>query len=192
MKKFLLGFLSLLLSISGAVAQAPSLLPTYWSSVFNLAVPAAATDIVCLENPNGVAVRLLSVGLYGLGSASGVVQVSVLRRTSLDSGGTSTTSSVIGSDPRAAGSQVTFRSWTVKPTALGTLDNVFGNLRWDITTNGNNANPSGGSILNVGNVSPMGVIPTIRAANSAFCINFNAPTPSSTITVNLTWTESAN
>lgn len=175
---------------TAALAQSPPPVnkPTYWSGVYNLAVPAAATDVACLENPQGAVVRLLSVTLYGLGSAAGSIDIAVLRRNALNTGGTSTTPAIIASDQQQGPPAAVFRVYTVNPT-VGALDGIFALMRWDITTTGSNPDPSGAASLRSVAILPSGILPTLRNANSALCLNFNAPTPSSTITLNMVWNE---
>jgi hypothetical protein len=180
---------ALLLTLPAAPAAA---WPTYWASSYNLAVPIGATDIVCLENPNGIVVRLLGVSLYGTGGAAGTIDITVVRRTPLNTGGTSTTPAVSGSDLNAPASQTVFRAYTVNPTALGTVTGTFRSLRWDVTTNGSNADPTGTTMLGFNSLKEDAVVPMLRARGSAFCVNFNAAAVASTVTIDMVWSESNN
>jgi hypothetical protein len=192
MKRISVGGLALASLISQVAAQVPANKPTYWASVYDATVPVGMTDEVCLENPNGVRVRLLGVSVYGVGAATGTIKMSLVRRSSLDVPAASVTVTPTSSDERGAASAVIFRDFTANPTALGTLNGTFRQLRWDITTNGNNADPYGDGVMLTGNVAPVGQIPEIRAANTAICLNLNGPTIASTLTIDMVWTESAD
>ena len=188
LKRSLWSLLPCLLGAQPALAW-----PTYWASTYNLAVPAGATDVVCLENPNGIVVRLLGVSVYGVGAVAGTINISVVRRTPTNTGGTSTTPAITGSDVNASATQTIFRAYTANPTALGTLSGTFRNLRWDITTNGSNADPTSTAMLAFGNLrEPDATVPLLRSRNSAFCISFNGAAVASTVTLDMEWSESNN
>ena len=190
MRRTLISLLAAAFLSSAAAAQTVSNRPTYWSGVYNLAAAATPTDIACLENPTGATVRLLGVSLYGVAAAAGTINVSLVRRTTLNTGGTSTTpvialSEVVHSRPPVA----VFRAYTANPTALGTQGGTFRQLRWDVTTNGSNADPTGSALLNFAQAAPLGLPPTLRAINSAFCVNLNSTAVAATVTIDMAWTE---
>lgn len=161
---------------------------TFWAGIFNLATPIGATDIVCLENPNGANISLVGVAVYGVGAANGMINVSVLRRSSLNSGGTSTLVTPTPSDEQGI-SKAVLRCYTVNPTTLGAINGVFRQLQWDITTNGSSADPSGAATLNFAAIIPPAGLPIIRSSGSAFCVSFNGAAVAATLSVDCVWTE---
>jgi len=161
---------------------------TYWASAFSVAIPAGATDIACLENPNGASISLVGVALYGVGAANGTINVSVIRRSSLNSGGTSFLITPTPSDEQGI-SQAVLRCYTVNPTTLGALNGIFRQLQWDVTTNGSSASPSGAATLNFASIVPPAGLPIMRSPVSAFCVSFNGSPIAATLSVDMVWTE---
>src|SRR5215831_4413055 len=111
MKRLIASLLLLISSSSPAPAQVSGK-ATYYAGVFSLASPSGATDAMCLENPAGVVVRLLQIYVSGLGAGAATIDVALVKRASLNSGGTSTTVTPAIGDAGAA-AQAALRSWTV-------------------------------------------------------------------------------
>jgi hypothetical protein len=92
--------------------------PTY--SVAGLTVMAGSqSDVVCVEGPASGAARVLYVYVSGFGGG-GLITVSLIKRSSLDTGGTSSTITPGNRDSTSPASTVTVRAWTANPTTLGT------------------------------------------------------------------------
>jgi len=190
MRRALISLLAAALLSSAAAAQTVSNRPTYWAGVYNLAAAATPTDVVCLENPTGAVVRLLGVSIYGVGGAAGTINLSLVRRTTLNTGGTSTTPTIALSESvHSRPPTAVFRAYTANPTALGTAGGTFRQLRWDVTTNGSNADPTGSALLNFAQAAPLGLPPTLRSVGSAFCVNLNSTAVAATVTIDMAWTE---
>jgi hypothetical protein len=183
--------LATLLALLAVPAQAQ--VPTYSAGFYNVAVGAAANDVVCLENAGSRAIRMVALNLYGVGAANGTVHVSIVLRSTANSGGTSTTPAPValsGTQPATG----VLRVYTADPVP-GTLYGVLREGRWDITTNGNAADPSGLLTVNP-NYIPNVARLTLKGSGSdpfpyAACVTFNGTGPASTLTGDVSWTEEA-
>ena len=167
--------------------------PTYAAGFYNLSVQAAATDVVCLENAGGFVTELWHMSLSGVGVAAGTINVSILMRATPNVGGTfiAPPPTPLSSDFKPA--TAVMKAYTANPTTLGTLVGKVREGRWDITTQGSNANPTGTLVLDPfynPNVSRMVIKGSPGGIDYyAVCLSFNGGGPAASITGDMTWTE---
>lgn len=93
--------------------------PTYDAS-FVFAAGAAAQDVFTITGAAGKIIRLLHASLTGTQTTTSVATVDLIRRSTANSGGTSTTVAAVKTDSQIAAASATVRAYTANPTA-GTL-----------------------------------------------------------------------
>lgn len=135
-----------------------------------------ATDIFCIEGASTGAVRVLRISLAGTSSTSLLVApVSVVKRSSLNSGGTSTTANPVARDSKLAASTVTFRTYSVNATTLGTLVGTYDSQQLAFLA----ANTTAAGSPTVFDFTGQGMTLALNGSSEAVCINassFNTAT----------------
>jgi hypothetical protein len=147
---------------------------SYNVAVTDLAVAASATDIFCI---NGSATRTIYISnMYISGSATGnnKANIQFYKRSTADTGGSSTNPTIVPSDSRSPASSATVNAYTANPTT-GTL---IGLVRSEHAVFPNDGTPTAtGSILNVNfGVNNSGKLMILRGAAEGLCINLNGET----------------
>jgi hypothetical protein len=167
-------------------------LPTYAASVNALAPASAATDFLTITGSATKTVRVRSVVCSGTSTSAGSLEVSIVKRSALDTGGTSTTLTPVSrstSDP-AATAVVT--AYTANPSALGTsLGIVDTGLLGTIAPASVSAAPPGVAFLYNYAPTDRRKPPTLVGATQLLAINANAGTftTGAALACTVTWTE---
>lgn len=113
-------------SVTGTITAAPAdgLRVTYSAAVVNASIALLATDIFTITGSASKTIRVTNIGITTTGG--GVVSnVILLKRSTANSGGTSTTLTNVPHDSADTAATATVRSYTANPTT-GTL---VGNIR---------------------------------------------------------------
>jgi len=214
MKRFLLACSALVLSASAALAQTSVGSPvnqvpqigvstaylsraSYSAVWIGLAPAATTTDLICIAASSTKTVRLQNIKLSGSAGTTLSLPVTVLRRASLDSGGTaaSTTANpanTIGKrDNNNVASTATLVSYTANPTINDTSPTYLDSaqLAVSLTTMATVSIPV---TFDWAKDTENFVQPPVLAAGSTqqICVNFNSTSLSSgLITGSITWTE---
>lgn len=92
---------------------------TYSSSV-NVAAAAAATDVAVLTGSASKTVYVTKVIISGIQTTAGLNEVLLVKRSTADTGGTSTAGTAVPHDSADAAATATLAAYTANPTALGT------------------------------------------------------------------------
>jgi hypothetical protein len=164
---------------------------TYSSSFFGLVPGASATDVVCIAASSTKTVRVQRITIGGTGTAVSL-PISVVRRASLDTGGTAATSTALpvayALDSANAAASAIVTAYTANPTindtAPGILDN--GNLGLVATTVGAAVQPY---VLWDYAERNFAQAPLLRTAAQQFCVNLNVTSPTALVNVTFRWTE---
>lgn len=101
------------------VTISPSAITTYSAAISNLVVAALATDILTISGSATTVVRVTNITVTATGSAGANANLTLVRRSTANTGGTSTTPTVIPYDSNDAAGTAVVRAYTVNPT-LGT------------------------------------------------------------------------
>jgi len=195
MKSFL-AFLLFLFSTSALAQPFPSVgVPTYYASGIDWSVPANATDVACVEGAAGRVVKLNGAFLSGTALTAATINVTTLRRISLNVGGTSNEAVPTSGSPTHPAALAKLKIWSVSPTTLGNTDvppkgSVFRRLRWDIGTALSSPDGSLAMIAAQAN-NPYTSQPEIRSASHAICLGFSGAAPATQLNLNVVWTETA-
>jgi hypothetical protein len=169
---------------------------TYSAAFIGLAPAASATDVVCLAGSATKTVKLREIRLSGSAGTLVTLPVTLLMRTTADTGGTaaSTTANpantIAKRDSNNATATATPISYTANPTINDTSPTYVdsASLTLPTTAAGTVTVPLHFSYLanNVG----LTQAPTLRGAAQQLCLNFNAVSVSSgVLNGSITWTE---
>lgn len=160
---------------------------TYSAAIQGLAPAASATDIFTLTGSASMTVRLLRVRVSGIKTTAGAaVDFQLLKRSTADTGGTSTAPTIIPYDKNSPAATAVVAAYTANPTAgtsvgLLAVDNIFIPL----------ATAAGGLIdWNFGNRPGQAIV--LRGAADQACLNLNGVTiGGGALDVWVEWTEDA-
>jgi hypothetical protein len=97
---------------------------TYEVATTGITVPALPTDLACLEVTSGT-VQVVGIIVNGHAGTSVTASIQVIKRSTLDTGGTPTTFTPVPRKTGMAASTVVLRAYTVVPTPLGTLVGIM-------------------------------------------------------------------
>lgn len=150
-------------------------IPIFNASFRALVIPAAATDVFELRAPQAPhppkIVRLLRWSVSGTATAIGAFSVSLVKRSTLNTGGTSTTASRVPLDSKYPNPTAFFFGYTVSPgngTSVGTMrTGVLTVTPADTTTI-----PTGAGLLFDFSDNPV----ILRAPNESICLAFSGAT----------------
>src|SRR5258708_526007 len=136
---------------SGSPVNTPLWDPGYRLGAIGATLAATPTDFITLAGAAGVVVRVKSIKLNGVATANGNMPVQLIRRSAVDTGGTSTTPTLVKMDTNDAAASAVLTLYTANPTvgtAVGTLastrinfsttatGSVVANQGWDFTWRG--------------------------------------------------------
>lgn len=169
---------------------------TYSAAFIGLVPAASATDLVCISGAAGKTIKLQQVKLSGSAGTLVSLPITLLRRASLDSGGTAATTTANPANNISA--RVTTNatakavpiSYTANPTVNDTSPTYIDSqeLTLPVTSAGTVINPLVFDFR--GDASALLQPPTLTAAAQQICVNLNAVSVSSgVINGTLVWTE---
>jgi hypothetical protein len=160
--------------VNGMVLQGN--LMAYSASFSALTPVATATDFVSLIGSATKNIRLLRVELFGVATAAAVVDVSLIKRTTADTGGASTPIVVPRYDSTDIAATASANTWTANPGVLGTSQ---GNVR--TSKLGLTASPAVGNSL-VWEFWRDGTAPVLRGVGEGLHLSWNgAAVPAGTL-----------
>lgn len=159
---------------------------TYGSSVRALVVAAAATDIVHVCGSATKLTRITKITVGGRATNAASVDVSLVKRSAANSGGTATNPDKVPYDASVGAAAATISAYTANPTlgtavgSIGTKQLFLGNL----TT----GQPGEAAVWTFGDRPATAVI--LRAAAQCLSVSWNNSTTSGNLVdVEVEWTE---
>lgn len=167
-------------------ANIQTLKATYSAAVRGVATAAAATDVLTIAGSATKLVKVMRVRLDGAQTGNGVTPIVLIKRSALDTGGTSTTLTNVPYDSSDPAATATVKSYTANPTALGAA--VGTTLQGQVTFNNGLASGIEDHIsFEFGEFfKPV----YLRNANENLAINFNATSVTAgSINFTVEWTE---
>lgn len=172
-------------SINVSVSQnAPN--PSYAAGFSGLVPSASATDIVTITGSASKTITVTRV-VFTLSTTSGsgvAYNLSLLKRSSANSGGTSTTATTVPYDSNDAAATATVRGYTANPT-VGTLVGTIRNLRTAALTQGSNTNVI---TFELGTLSSQSI--RLRGTGEVLAVNLNgASITGPVVGCSIEWTE---
>lgn len=103
---------------------------TYSAAIISSTLPALATDFFTITGSATKTIRVLTTSVAFVGGGV-VVSTQLVKRSTANTGGTSSTLAAVPHDSNNAAGTATVRSYTINPTVLGTL---VGAIRADKTS----------------------------------------------------------
>lgn len=103
------------------ISPSPSSIITYSAAITGLTTALLATDIVTIIGGATTVVRITGIGISANGSAGANANLALIKRSTANTGGTSTTPAAVPYDSNDAAATAVFRAYTVNPTVLGTV-----------------------------------------------------------------------
>lgn len=162
---------------------------TYSASIKGLVAASSATDIFEIKGAAGKVVRITRLQVSGRATAAASVDIAVIKRSTANTGGTSTAPAAVPHDSTFGAGTATLKAYTVNPTtgtSIGTLrqQQLF---LGDLTTGG----PGAAMVLNFGDRPA--ACPNLRGVLESLCVNLNAETASGNLLdIDVEWTEALN
>lgn len=143
---------------------------TYMIGFTGLVPAAAATDILVVSGSANKIIKIIEIELQGTSSAAITIDVRVLKRSTLNTAGTSTTLTPVPTNSNSPAASAVVKTYTANPTQ-GTLVGVLATQKYGVQLNTNV--PS--VFEQEYNYSQAERI-TLNNANESVCINFNGAT----------------
>lgn len=157
---------------------------TYASAIAGLALAAAATDVFTLTGSASKTIRIHEISITGSATAAAFANISIIKRSTANTAGTSTTPAVVPHDSANAAGTAVARAYTANPT-LGTTVGTIKSTRmlFDSTT-----------IVSTAYVWQQGSNPcqaiVLRGTSEVLAINMNGVTfTTGVVNIHIVWTE---
>lgn len=160
--------------------------PTYSASATSLATAATATDIFTISGSASKTIRITRIALTLTTTAgSGIgLNISLIKRSALDTGGTSTTATNAPHDSSSAAGTAIVKAFTANPTVLGTTIGTIRALRYAVAA----SNTIDLVEWNFGSGPSQAIV--LRGIAENIAINFNSTTVTGAVAnIDIEWTE---
>lgn len=154
--------------------------PVYSASAVGIVGATAATDVFTITGSSTKNIRIHNLVLTGTQAAAAVRDVLLIKRSTANTGGTSTTPTVIPLDSNAAAGTAVVRAYTVNPT----LGNTVGTVRVRRVGMPTTA----ATAIDVASFDFM-VPLTLRGTGQVLAVNFNNPGVAITFSAYIEWSE---
>ena len=165
--------------------SAPS--TTYSASVSGLVPAALATDIFTITGTATKTVRITRIVVNGVQTTAGQVSISIVKRSTADTAGTSTAPTRIPYDSTSAAATATVLAYTANPT-LGTTVGSITNSRLFVPGAATTSDAQGLEVKS-GDLGQQFI--TLRGVAEVIAVNFNGVTiAGGAVNVTVEWTES--
>lgn len=197
-KQFLLaGFAAAVLCASAmpamgqtsAVINTPAVAATYSATAVGLVPAASATDFFTITGSATKTIEVTSIGCSGVSTAAATGNIVLVKRSTANSAGTSTTKTGVPHDSSLSAATATVRAYTANPTT-GTL---VGNLAADAITTSTAASSAVVAAPTVfkGADARLNYPLVLRGATQVLALNGNGASYSAGTTLNctVTWVE---
>lgn len=158
--------------ISGTITSSPvdGTKATYSASAVNLVSATSATDIFTITGSATKTVRVSKLYISGLATTGGNITVNFVKRSTANSGGTSSTLTGVPFDSTSAAATAVVRSYTANPTTGTSVGTVRSNR---VFISGGATTASSNSFDVFGDFAQAVVL---RGTSESLCINLNGVT----------------
>lgn len=163
---------------------------TYSAAITGLTVAASATDVFTITGSASTIVKVLRISISAWASSVSNRDIQLIKRSTANTGGTSTTRSAVAHDSTNATASAVVRAYTANPT-VGTEVGLVRAAKLSISnqTPGNAQSQAGFSVL-VWDFSRPGQAITLRGTAEVLSVNLNANTiAGSNFNIDIEWTE---
>lgn len=157
---------------------------TYSASITGLASAASCTDLFTITGSSTKTIRVTYLEFSGVQTTAGDVDVVVLKRSTANTGGTSTNPTAVPHDSSSAAATATLNAYTANPTT-GTL---VGNIRAAKLFVATATADSDNLALEYGKRPEQALV--LRGTSQVLAINLNSTTVTGgAFDLNISWTE---
>ena len=163
---------------------------TYSACITGLVTATTPTDVFTISGSATKTIKITRLGFTGLQTTSALRDIVLLKRSTANTGGTSTAPVAVSYDSNNAAATAVVTAYTANPTALGTLVGNMRSYKYPL-----DANPTGTSAVPSTPVEWMfgdkgGQAITLRGATQLFCVNLNSVTSTGdSLDIFVEWTE---
>lgn len=157
---------------ANAVTFGASSLATYAVAAVGLAPAATATDIFEIAGSGTKTIKVWGIQISGTATAAGAYDIVVLKRSTANTGGTSTTPALVTHDSNDAAATAVVKAYTVNPTT-GTLVGNVKVVKATVTTAAG-AIPNVPTFINFAQGAEKPIV--LRGVAQSLCINLNGVT----------------
>lgn len=175
---------ALRIDAKGRLIQTVEKRATYSAAIAGLVPQAAATDIFCIAGSATKTIVVKHISFGGTATALGAYDMLIVRRSTANTGGTSTTPTTVLLDTTNAAGTAAVAAYTANPT-LGTLVGLVDAPKFSLAAATGQVNERARSY---GQEEDQGIV--LRGAAEQVCLNFNAQTAAgNSINIEVEWRE---
>lgn len=158
---------------------------TYSAAITNLVSATLATDILTINGSASKTIRVTKISIDGLAVTGGNISVFLIKRSTVNTGGTSTTLTNVPHDSANAAGTAAVKAYTVNPTVLGTAVGTVRSNR--VFISGGATTASAEDEQRFGDLG-QGIV--LRGTSESLCLNLAGVTINSpSLNVWVEWTE---
>lgn len=158
---------------------------TYSAAITNLVSATLATDILTINGSASKTIRVTKISIDGLAVTGGNISVFLIKRSTANTGGTSTTLTNVPHDSANAAGTAAVKAYTVNPTVLGTAVGTVRSNR--VFISGGATTASAEDEQRFGDLG-QGIV--LRGTSESLCLNLAGVTINSpSLNVWVEWTE---
>jgi hypothetical protein len=148
---------------------------SYSAAILGLVVANTPTDVFTIQGSATKTVRITRIGISGTQNTSAIRDIVFIKRSSADSGGTSTTATLVPHDSNNAAATAVVRSYTVNPSSLGTAVGNIRTIKFDLEAT-NLVGSSDHMEIKFGDNPSQAIV--LRGSSEFLCLNLNSVTSS--------------
>lgn len=170
------------------VVDAQTQRATYSAATIAFTAAATPTDIFAINGSATKIIRVTRIEIIATQTTAGYVAVQLLKRSTANTGGTSTFLTAVPHDSGSPGFTASIQSYTVNPTALGAVvgSAVRTTLLWTPATTAIGSIPFVWDFSGARGIQPI----VLRGAAQQLSINLNSVTHAgNSFTISIEWTE---
>ena len=158
---------------------------TYSAAIVGLATVATPTDVFTITGSATKTIRVTRIAITGTQTTATQRDILIIKRSTANTGGTSSTLTAVPHDSTGASATATVRAYTANPTALGT---AVGNIRTRKVFIGTTTGNSDEFIIDFG-IRPSQAL-VVRGVAEVLSINLNSVTSAGgNLDISIEWTE---
>lgn len=160
---------------------------TYSAAALNVTSAATATDIFTIFGSGTKTMRVLEMGMSGVQTTASDVIVQLIKRSTANTGGTSSSATNVPHDSNNTAATATVLSYTANPTALGASMGTIRAGRLFVPPAGANS-AAETLVFTFGNGPGQAIV--LRGTAQGLCVNLNSTTTiGGSFSFWVTWTE---
>jgi len=146
---------------------------TYHAAIQGLLLVTSATDFFTITGSATKTIRIIRIGISGTTNNAITTSINLIKRSTANTGGTSTTSTAVPNDSTNPAATAVVRAYTVNPTALGTSVGLMAALKSEFSLS-TVATGSSKGVFEFGTRPGQAIV--LRGVNESLVMNLNGAT----------------